>query len=103
VTIGSNTIEGSKMGSPDIGDGAYIGAGAKIIGGVRIGNGCRIGAGAVVYTDMPDNSVAVCAPTRILTREAPLDNRYYRLRSDRQWEYYLDGKWVIDNGHAVNE
>lgn len=83
VTIGSNTLADSRgKGSPQIGDNVYIGAGAKIIGGVRIGNNCRIGANAVVYTDMPDNAVAVCAPTRILERES-LDNTYIT---------YLDGK-----------
>jgi len=103
VTIGSNTIEGSNMGSPSIGDDVYIGAGAKIIGGIHIGNGCRIGAGAVVYSDMPDNSVAVCAPTRIINKGDPLDNRYYRLRPDRRWEYWLDGKWIIDPDRGRND
>jgi serine O-acetyltransferase len=34
VTIGSNTLEsgGNKLGSPEIGDNVYIGAGAVIIG-----------------------------------------------------------------------
>ena len=53
VTIGSNTLKGSNMGSPIIGDNCYIGAGAKIIGNVRIGDNCRIGANACVYKDMP--------------------------------------------------
>lgn len=37
VTIGSNTMPGSKKrGAPVIGDRVYIGAGAKIIGGITI-------------------------------------------------------------------
>jgi len=76
VTIGSNTLPDSKNpGSPVIGDHVYIGAGAKIIGGITIGDHCRIGANAVVYEDMPANSVAVCAPTRIIAKEH-LDNTY---------------------------
>lgn len=75
VTIGSNTLKDStRIGSPIIGDNVYIGAGAMIIGGVKIGNNCRIGANAVVYKDMPPNSVAVQAPTRIIQKEN-LDNR----------------------------
>ncbi len=76
VTIGSNTLPGSKgMGSPVIGDGVYIGAGAKIIGGVTVGDHCRIGANAVVYQDMPPHSVAVCAPTRVIQKDH-LDNTF---------------------------
>ena len=76
VTIGSNTLpDSSHPGSPVIGDNVYIGAGAKIIGGITVGDNCRIGANAVVYTDMPANSVAVCAPTRIIRKES-LDNTY---------------------------
>ena len=93
VTIGSNTLaDGKRNGSPVIGDNVYIGAGAKIIGQVRIGNNCRIGAGAVVYEDMPDNSVAVCAPTRILKREQPLDNRYITRLGGRLY-FFQEGRY----------
>lgn len=82
VTIGSNTLKGSNVGSPVIGDNCYIGAGAKIIGNVRIGNNCRIGANACVYKDMPDNSVAVSAPTRIIQKDVEMDNRFYTTDGD---------------------
>lgn len=83
VTIGSNTIKGSKFGAPTIGDNCYIGAGAKIIGNVKIGNNCRIGANACVYTDMPDNSVAVCATTRVLSKTESLDNTFYSIEGGK--------------------
>lgn len=76
VTVGSNTLPDSRRpGSPVIGDGVYIGAGAKIIGGITVGDCCRIGANAVVVHDMPSHCVAVCAPTRIIQKEA-LDNTF---------------------------
>ena len=54
VTIGSNTIEGSKSyGAPVIGDNVYIGAGAKIIGGITVGDNVRIGANCVVTENIP--------------------------------------------------
>ncbi len=54
VTIGANTIEGSKTyGAPTIGDNVYIGAGVKIIGKVSIADNCRIGANAVIAQDIP--------------------------------------------------
>jgi len=93
VTIGSNTLRDSKKpGSPTIGDNVYIGAGAKIIGGINIGDNCRVGANAVVYEDMPDNSVAIQQPTRILKKNT-LDNRFFSKRNG-VWMYYKDGKWV---------
>ena len=63
----------------------------KIIGAIKIGNNCRIGANAVVYEDMPDNSVAVCAPTKIIHKKEKLDNRFYVLRPNGDVEYYENG------------
>lgn len=97
VTIGSNTLQDSNFGSPVIGDNVYIGAGAKIIGDISIGDNCRIGANAVVYKNMPPNSLAVNSPTRIIIRTETMDNRFYTLREDdkgnKKWYYYNAGKW----------
>ena len=81
VTIGSNTIKGSKYeGSPTIGENVLIGSGAKIIGKVNVGNNCRIGANAVVARDVPANSVVV-NETRIITKDNQLDNRFYSFQN----------------------
>jgi serine O-acetyltransferase len=75
VTIGSNLLLDSKgLGAPSIGNNCYIGAGAKIIGNVSIGNNCRIGANCVVYKNMPENSIAVLQPTRVIQKNY-LNNR----------------------------
>ncbi len=77
VTIGSNTLPGSKSaGSPVIGDSAYIGAGAKIIGNVHVGSSVRIGANCVVVKDVPDNATVVPAATRVILHDQPQDNRF---------------------------
>ncbi|MBB3119612.1 serine acetyltransferase [Pseudoduganella violacea] len=97
VTIGSNTLPGSKgMGAPTIGDNCYIGAGAKIVGAVRVGHNVRIAANAVVYEDVPDNSVVLSGEQRTVTRAAPLDNRFYSFRG--RWMFFSDGAWtpVVD-------
>ena len=52
--------------SPIIGHNCFIGARAIIIGGISIGDNVRIGAGAVVVSDIPDNSTAVGVPARII-------------------------------------
>ena len=46
-----------------------IGAGAVIIGNIKIGNNVSIGANAVVLTDIPDDSIAVGVPAKIIQRE----------------------------------
>ena len=93
VTIGSNTLADSNLvGAPVIGDDCYIAAGAIIVGNVRIGNNVRIGANAVVYKDIPDNSVVVSGEQKIIAKENTLDNRFYSY--DRKWVYYDNGKWM---------
>ena len=93
VTIGSNTLPDSKgMGAPLIGDNCYIGAGSKIVGGVRIGNNARIGANAVAYKDVPDNSVVLSGEQKTVTKEVPLDNRFYSFHG--KWVYYDNSKWI---------
>lgn len=53
-----------------VGDDSFIGARASILGGT-IGKNCIIGACAVVKGNIPDNSIAVGNPARIIgdTRE----------------------------------
>jgi acetyltransferase-like isoleucine patch superfamily enzyme len=48
-----------------IGDGSWIGENACIIG-AKIGKNCVIGANAVVTSDVPDYSVAVGIPARVI-------------------------------------
>jgi serine O-acetyltransferase len=93
VTIGSNTLPGSKgTGCPTIGRNCYISAGAKIVGRVRVGNNVRIGANAVVYKDVPDNTVVLSGEQRMITKESPLDNRFYSYRDG--WYFFEDSHWI---------
>ncbi|MGO4153392.1 acyltransferase [Cupriavidus sp. YAF13] len=49
-----------------IGDFTFVGSGAIILPGTRIGKGCVIGAGSVVRGEIPDHSVVVGNPGRIV-------------------------------------
>lgn len=49
-----------------VGNNVYIGARSTIMGGVQIGDRVIIGAGAIVTHDIPDNSVAVGVPARVI-------------------------------------
>ena len=61
VTIGL-AGRGTNRGVPVIGNNVYIAPGAKIFGRISIGNNVSIGANAVVYKDVPDNSIVVLDP-----------------------------------------
>ena len=47
-------------------DGAWIGAGATVLDGVRVGRGAVVGANAVVSRDVPQHTVVVGIPARVV-------------------------------------
>ncbi len=49
-----------------VGDNVWIGAGVQVMPGVTIGSNVVIGGGSVVIKDIPDNSVAVGNPCRVI-------------------------------------
>jgi sugar O-acyltransferase (sialic acid O-acetyltransferase NeuD family) len=53
-------------GNVKIGIGTQIGAGATVVPNITIGKWCKIGAGAVVTQDIPDYSVVVGVPGKII-------------------------------------
>lgn len=53
-------------GEVEVGEGTFIGAGSTVIQGVKIGKWCTIGAGSVVIKDIPDNTVAVGVPCKVI-------------------------------------
>lgn len=70
-TVRSFTVIGNKKSgengtAPIIGDNVDVGCNCSIIGDIIIGNNVYIGAGSVVVNDIPDNSVCVGNPARII-------------------------------------
>lgn len=64
--IERRTVEFSKAVS--IGNDCWIGGNSVICPGVTIGNGVTIGAGSVVTKDIPDNSLAVGNPAKVIRK-----------------------------------
>ena len=96
-----NYFDGERMDimAPiTVGNNVYIGTGAYILPGVTIGDNCVIGAAAVVSKDIPDNSVAVGVPARVIRT---IDEYYQnavvkgylhptaRMSTSQKKEYYM--------------
>ena len=72
-----------------IGNNVYIGVDTLILPGVNIGNNVVIGARSVVTHDIPDNSVAVGVPARVIK---PLDEYKEKLSAESLHLGHLKGK-----------
>ena len=70
--------------SVTIGDNVWIGGNTVIMPGVHIGSNTVIGAGSVVTTDIPDWSVAVGNPCRVIKKITEEDKKYYY--KDREFD-----------------
>ncbi len=68
VTIGQ-TNRGEKQGVPRIGNEVWIGANAVIVGGIEIGNNVLIAPNAYVNFDIPDHSIVVGNPAKIISNQ----------------------------------
>lgn len=72
-----------KLNAKDvkIGSGCWIGEKVCILSGVSIGEKCIIGAGSIVTKSIPDYSIAVGNPARVI--------KQYNFQTKR-WEQYYD-------------
>ena len=56
----------TKYGPIEIGDGAWLASRVVVLPGVRIGAGAIVAAGSVVTRDVPDNTLAIGVPARVV-------------------------------------
>ena len=64
------TNNGQNISTPslEIGDGTWLGANVVVVGEIKIGKHCVMGANSVVIKDIPDYSVAVGAPAKVIKK-----------------------------------
>ena len=67
-TIGPGVDVG---GNCNIGPNVYIGIGATVLNYIRIGSHSLVGAGAVVTKDVPDHSLVMGVPARVVKSDFP--------------------------------
>lgn len=68
VTIGQEN-RGKRKGCPTIGDNVWIGTNSVIVGNITIGNDVLIAPLTFVNFDVPDHSVVVGNPAKIIHKE----------------------------------
>lgn len=68
VTLGGTGKEKGKR-HPTLGKGVVVGAGAKILGAIRIGDYAKIGANSVLLHSVPDYSIVVGVPGRVIKKK----------------------------------
>ena len=73
VTIG-RSYRGGKIGRPEIGDYVWIGPGSVLVGEIRIGNNVLIAPNSFVNFDVPDHSLVIGNPGKIIPKENPTKN-----------------------------
>jgi serine O-acetyltransferase len=67
VTIGI-TNRGEKRGCPVIGNNVWIGTNAVIVGHIHVGNNVLIAPLSYVNVDVPDNSIVIGNPAKIISK-----------------------------------
>lgn len=58
----------SLAGNVKVGELSHIGIGSTVIQGINIGKNVLVGAGSVIINDIPDNSVVIGVPGRIIKK-----------------------------------
>lgn len=68
VTLGGTGKDTGKR-HPTIGNNVMISTGAKVLGPFKVGDNSRIAAGAVVLSEVPENSTVVGVPARVVKKD----------------------------------
>lgn len=73
VTIGQEN-RGARKGCPTIGDEVWIGTNAVIVGNIRIGNDVLIAPLSFVNFDVPDHSIVIGNPAKVIARPSATEH-----------------------------
>lgn len=76
-----------QVSTVKIGEGSWLGVGVAVIG-ANIGKHCVIGSNAVVTKDIPDYSVAVGVPAKVIKR--------YNFATEKWERTYPDGSFICN-------
>ena len=103
IEFEANERFGYIRGSVEVGDYTYIGCAAVVLPGVKIGRGCVIGAGAIINSDIPDFSIVVGNPGRIVGSSLSMDKKYFDspiVQSD-YFDREVINQWIAESKSTV--
>lgn len=75
VLIGESFLHGAS-GVPSLGNNCCLFANSIIMGGVKLGNNVLVAPGAFVNFDVPDNSIVIGNPGKIILRDSSPTQKY---------------------------
>lgn len=73
-----------------IGDGSWLGMNSVIVGNVKIGANCVIGANSFVNKEIPDYSVAVGSPAKIIKMFDTISNDWKIINNDEEVQEMIE-------------
>ncbi|MBB5265381.1 maltose O-acetyltransferase [Catenibacillus scindens] len=83
----------SRVGRIKIGSNVFIGAGAIILPGIEIGDNVIVGAGAVVTKDIPNDSLVVGNPAKVIkTVTGYIEENKGRMNNENVWNTHYSSK-----------
>ena len=77
-TIGREN-RGKRIGAPTLGDGVWVGLNSMVVGNIHVGNDALIAPNAYVNFDVPEHSIVIGNPTKIIKKENAT-NSYITMR-----------------------
>lgn len=96
----------ARVGRVNIGNNVYIATNTIVLPGVNIGNNCIIGCSVVVNKDIPDNSVVVGNPARIVGTYEDYVNKYKKMLEEGrvfEEEYTIRGNITEERKQEMYE
>lgn len=98
----SNAKDIDLFGKIKVGNNVHIGTNSIIMPGVTIGNNCIIGCGAIVTKSIPDNSIAVGVPARVIeTIDEYIEKNKGRFEYTKQMNYDEKKKYLLNKCDAL--
>lgn len=72
-TIGREN-RGKRIGAPTLGDGVWVESNSMIVGNIHTGNDVLIAPNAYVNSDVPEHSIVIGNPAKIIKKENATDS-----------------------------